>query len=112
MVCKLHDIPKSLVFNRDQIFIDHFWRDLFTFSEIKLRMSISYHPETDGQTEVLNKTLEQYLQCFFIHDSPSKCGRSFYHLPNGATILPCTPPLALLTLKLPTTYPLLPLPHT
>lgn len=58
MVCKLHDFPHSLVSDRDLVFISMFWCDLFHLSGTKLRMSTSYHSETNDQTKVLNRTLE------------------------------------------------------
>jgi hypothetical protein len=59
------------VSGRDPLFISKFWRNLFSLCGTKLRMSTSYHPETDGQTEVFNRVLEQYLRSF-IHNKPSQ----------------------------------------
>jgi hypothetical protein len=77
MICKLHGMPRSIVSDRDPIFLGHFWQELFKLSGTKLRMSSAYHPQSDDQTEIVNKTLQQYLRCF-VHDQPKKWGK-FLH---------------------------------
>lgn len=63
-IIRLYDIPSSVVWDRDRTFTSTFCRDLFPMQGISFNFSSSYLPQTDGQTEVTNRTLKQYLRCF------------------------------------------------
>ena len=61
-VVRLHGVPESILSDRDPRFTAHFWRAFWTQLGTTLTMSTAYHPQSDGQTERANRTLEEMLR--------------------------------------------------
>ncbi|MDV3187742.1 MAG: hypothetical protein Q8836_02500 [Sweet potato little leaf phytoplasma] len=65
-IVKLHGVSVSIVSDRDPRFTSNFWRSLQRALGTQLPLSNAFHPQTDGQTERLNKTLEDmWRACVF-----------------------------------------------
>ncbi|GMF49044.1 unnamed protein product [Phytophthora fragariaefolia] len=58
-----HGLPKAFVSDRDPRSVSHFiWQHLFRLLGTRLDMSTAGHPQTDGQTERVNRVLEDTLR--------------------------------------------------
>jgi hypothetical protein len=61
-VVRLHDLPKSIILDRDTKFVGHLWRTLWKKLGTNLSFSSAYHPQMDVQTEVVNRSLGDLLR--------------------------------------------------
>ena len=61
-VYKLHGIPTRIISDRDSLFTSTFWQTLHSLIGTEIRMSSSFHPQTDGSTERANRTIGQMLR--------------------------------------------------
>lgn len=62
---RLHEFPVSIVFDRDTKFVGNFWRALWKKLGANLSFILAYHPQSDGQTNVVNCTLGNILRSLF-----------------------------------------------
>ena len=61
-IVRLHGIPRSIVSDRDVKFLSYFWKVLWGKLGTKLLLLTTYHPQMNGQSEVVNRTLSTFLR--------------------------------------------------
>ena len=61
-VFKHHGLLEVIISDRDPRFTSRFWRELFQKLGTDLRFSTAFHPQTDGQSEVTIRVLENFLR--------------------------------------------------
>jgi len=63
-IFRLHGLPKDIITDRGSIFTSDLWKETTKQLGIERRLSTAFHPQTDGQTEWTNSTLEQYHRAY------------------------------------------------
>ena len=87
--------PDGIVTDRGSVFTSAFWSDVCYNLRVKRRLSTAFHPQTDGQTERQNQSLEQYLRIYCNEQQSNWAGllplaEFAYHQVKQATI-GCSP---------------------
>ena len=60
-VFKRFGLPDDIISDRDPLFTSRTYQNLLKLLGIKQRLSTAYHPETDGETERVNREIETYI---------------------------------------------------
>ena len=63
-IWKLHSLLSSLTSDKGPQFISGVWKNLCKILGISANLSTSFHPETDGQSEIANQEIERHLRTF------------------------------------------------
>jgi hypothetical protein len=61
-VVKHHGVPDTIISDRDPRFTSKFWPAVMKRMGTHLKMSTAFHPQSDGQTERMNRLLEDMLR--------------------------------------------------
>ncbi len=64
VVVRHHSLPDSIVSDQGSVVTSKFWSSLCYFLRIKQRFFTAFQPQTDGQTEIQNSTMEAYIRAF------------------------------------------------
>jgi hypothetical protein len=75
-------IPQTIISDQDNRFLNTFWSSLWSLLDTKLTKSTSFHPQTDGQTEVVNRMIVHIL-CMYNSKHPRTWDESLPYVPLG-----------------------------
>ena len=64
IIASRYGLPDSIISDWDARWTSECWRNLTSLLHIRLAMSSAHHPQHDGQTEIVNRTLETMLQAY------------------------------------------------
>lgn len=63
-----------MISDRYTNFQGHFWRTLWKNIGTKLNFTSAYHPQSDGKTQIVNRSIRNILMNL-VGDHPKKCDR-------------------------------------
>jgi hypothetical protein len=71
---RFHSIPTDIILDHDSHFISTEWKQFLSILGVRPWMSISFHPQTDGQTESINQMIDAYLRSFINYEMDNWVG--------------------------------------
>lgn len=101
-----YGVPKSIVSDRSSLFTSKYWSTFCYSLAIRRRLSTAFHPQTDGQTERTNQTLECYLRCYINYeqsDWPMLLASAEYACNNARSLTTKKTPFGIVFTFTPTT---------